>query len=79
MKNKIIVIEEFWYAGKEEHYSIIRQGQFVHVEDICLAHIFLFEEPKAEGRYICDACDVTIHDIAKLINKKYPEYNVPTQ
>ncbi|XP_027937175.1 dihydroflavonol 4-reductase-like isoform X1 [Vigna unguiculata] len=64
---------------KEEHYSIIRQAQFVHVEDICLAHIFLFEEPKAEGRYICNACDVTIHDIAKLINKKYPEYKVPTK
>ncbi|WVY98167.1 hypothetical protein V8G54_030318 [Vigna mungo] len=64
---------------KEEHYSIIRQAQFVHVEDICLAHIFLFEEPKAKGRYICNACDVTIHDIAKLINKKYPEYKVPTK
>jgi len=51
----------------------------VHVEDVCRAHIFLFEEPKAEGRYICNACDVTIHHIAKLINKKYPEYKVPTR
>ncbi|KAG5051930.1 hypothetical protein JHK87_004128 [Glycine soja] len=65
--------------GIEAHYSIIKQAQFVHIEDICLAHIFLFEQPKAEGRYICSACDVTIHDIVKLINEKYPEYKVPTK
>ncbi|KAK7393007.1 hypothetical protein VNO78_21457 [Psophocarpus tetragonolobus] len=66
-------------TGNEAHYTIIKHGQFVHLEDICNAHIFLFEHPKAEGRYICNACDVTIHDIAKLINEKYPEYNVPTK
>ncbi|TKY53473.1 Bifunctional dihydroflavonol 4-reductase/flavanone 4-reductase [Spatholobus suberectus] len=64
-------------TGNEAHYSIIKQGQFVHLEDICRAHIFLFEQPKVEGRYICSACNATIHDIAKLINEKYPEYKVP--
>ncbi|CAJ1972462.1 unnamed protein product [Sphenostylis stenocarpa] len=66
-------------TGKEGFYSIIKQGQFVHVDDLCLAHIFLFEQPKVEGRYICSACDTTIHHIAKLINQKYPEYKVPTK
>ncbi|XP_047160387.1 dihydroflavonol 4-reductase-like [Vigna umbellata] len=66
-------------TGNESHYSIIKQGQFVHLDDLCLAHIFLFEQPKVEGRYICSACDTTIHDIAKLINEKYPEYKIPTK
>nr|ARQ84128.1 dihydroflavonol 4-reductase-1 [Phaseolus vulgaris] len=66
-------------TGNEGHYSIIKQGQFVHLDDLCLAHIFLFEEPKVEGRYICSACDTTIHHIAKLINEKYPDYNIPTK
>ncbi|XP_061353358.1 dihydroflavonol 4-reductase-like [Gastrolobium bilobum] len=66
-------------TGNEAHYSIIKQGQFVHVDDLCLAHIFLFEQPKVEGRYICSPCEANIHDIAKLINQKYPEYNVPTK
>ncbi|KAL9319139.1 hypothetical protein ACSQ67_015656 [Phaseolus vulgaris] len=56
-------------TGKEQHYSITRQGQLVHVEDVCRAHIFLFEEPKAEGRYICNACDVTIHHIPTRFEK----------
>ncbi|MED6107183.1 hypothetical protein PIB30_011753 [Stylosanthes scabra] len=66
-------------TGDEAHYSIIKQGQFVHLDDLCLAHIFLFEQPKVEGRYICSASDTTIHQIAKFLNKKYPEYNVPTK
>lgn len=79
-----VVVRSDWrkfdiYEEREEHYGIIRQGKLVHIQDICLAHIFLFEEPKAEGRYICNARDVTIHEIAKIINNKYPEYNVPTE
>nr|AFK40442.1 unknown [Lotus japonicus] len=66
-------------AGNETHYSIIKQGQFVHIDDLCLAHIFLFEHPEGEGRYVCSACDANIHDIANLINSKYPEYKVPTK
>nr|AEX07281.1 DFR [Arachis hypogaea] len=65
-------------TGNEAHYSIIKQGQFAHLDDFCRAHIFLFERPKVEGRYICSACDATIHQIAKFLNKKYPEYDVPT-
>lgn len=66
-------------AGNEAHYSIIKQGQFVHLDDLCVGHIFLYEKPEAEGRYICSSNDATIHDIAKLLNEKYPYYNVPTK
>lgn len=65
-------------TGNEPHYSIIKQGQFVHLDDLCEAHIFLYENHKAEGRYICSSHDSTIHDLAKMINDKWPEYKVPT-
>nr|AHL46451.1 dihydroflavonol 4-reductase [Fragaria x ananassa] len=65
--------------GNEGHYSIIKQGQFVHLDDLCQSHIYLYEHPKAEGRYICSSHDATIHEIAKLLREKYPEYNVPTK
>ena len=66
-------------AGNEAHYSIIKQGQFVHLDDLCRAHIFLFENPKAEGRYICASHHATILVIAKMLRENYPEYNVPTK
>lgn len=66
-------------TGNEGHYSIIKQGQFIHLDDLCQSHIYLYEHPKAEGRYICSSYDATIHEIAKLLREKYPEYNVPTK
>ncbi|PIN15777.1 Flavonol reductase/cinnamoyl-CoA reductase [Handroanthus impetiginosus] len=66
-------------TGNEAHYSIIKQGQYVHVDDLCEAHIFLFEAPTAQGRYICSSNDATIYDLANLIREKWPEYHVPEE
>nr|AFU90827.1 dihydroflavonol 4-reductase [Epimedium sagittatum] len=63
----------------ESHYSIIKQGQFVHLDDLCIAHIFLFEHPEAKGRYICSSHDDTIFNLAKMLRERFPEYNVPTK
>lgn len=66
-------------TGNEPHYSILKQIQLVHLDDLCLAHIFLLEHPKAEGRYICSSDDVTILELAKMLKERYPEYNIPTK
>ncbi|GKU85330.1 hypothetical protein SLEP1_g10 [Rubroshorea leprosula] len=66
-------------TGLESHYHIIKEGQFVHLDDLCMGHIFLFEHPKAEGRYICASHNASIFDIVRLLREKYPEYNVPTE
>ncbi|KAL1198709.1 Dihydroflavonol 4-reductase [Cardamine amara subsp. amara] len=62
----------------EPHYSIIRQGQYVHLDDLCNAHIFLYEHAAAKGRYICSSHDATILTISEFLRQKYPEYNVPS-
>ncbi|KAL3603429.1 hypothetical protein D5086_004288 [Populus alba] len=64
-------------TGNEAHYGILKQGHYVHLDDLCMSHIFLYENPKAEGRYICNSDDANIYDLAKLLREKYPEYNVP--
>ncbi|XP_052197793.1 dihydroflavonol 4-reductase-like [Diospyros lotus] len=66
-------------AGNEGHLSIIKQGQFVHIDDLCEAHIFLYEHPEAEGRYICSSHEATIYDLAEMMRVNWPEYNVPAE
>nr|UXM19723.1 dihydroflavonol 4-reductase 2 [Hydrangea macrophylla] len=66
-------------TGNEAHYLIIKQGQFVHLDDLCEAHIFLYEHPNAGGRYICSSHEATIYDLVKMIKEKWPEYIVPTE
>nr|ABN80436.1 dihydroflavonol 4-reductase [Nicotiana tabacum] len=66
-------------TGNEAHYSIIKQGKYVHLDDLCEAHIFLYEHPKAEGRFICASHHAIIYDVAKMVQEKWPEYYVPTE
>ncbi|KAK4599807.1 hypothetical protein RGQ29_009736 [Quercus rubra] len=73
----VIIEHVVQFTWNEAHYSILKQTQFVHLDDLRNAHIFPYEHPKAEGRYICSGCDATIHDVAKLLREKFPEYNVP--
>lgn len=66
-------------AGNEAHYSILKQIQLVHLDDLCEGHIFLFEHPEAKGRYICSSHDATIFTLAKMIKERFPEYDIPQQ
>lgn len=51
----------------------------MHVEDLCNAHIYLFEHPEARGRYICSAHCFEITELARSLSNKYPEYNIPAK
>ncbi|CAN1283894.1 Bifunctional dihydroflavonol 4-reductase/flavanone 4-reductase [Linum perenne] len=67
------------FTGNKGHYKIMEQGHFVHLDDLCNAHIFLFEHPDAKGRYICNIDDINIYELAEFLTHKYPEYNIPTK
>ncbi|KAK1401144.1 Dihydroflavonol 4-reductase [Heracleum sosnowskyi] len=49
----------------------------VHVDDVCNAHIYLFENPLAKGRYICSSQSFNISDIAHSLRLKYPSIDIP--
>ncbi|XP_042510762.1 dihydroflavonol 4-reductase-like [Macadamia integrifolia] len=67
------------YARNEAHYSILKQVKFVHLDDLCNAHIFLLEHPEAKGRYICSSHNTNIIELAKMLRKRFPEYHIPTE
>jgi len=49
----------------------------VHVDDLSSAHIFLMENPAAQGRYICSAINIPVPQFAHYLSIRYPQYNVP--
>lgn len=49
------------------------------MDDLCSAHIFLMENPSANGRYICCAINTSVPHLAHYLSKRYPQYNVPIQ
>ncbi|XP_057501211.1 vestitone reductase-like isoform X2 [Actinidia eriantha] len=63
---------------KEEMYKVLINSRFAHTDDVARAHIFLFEHPKAEGRYICSSSEITMHRMSEYLAAKYPEFQIPT-
>ncbi|KAG0590478.1 hypothetical protein KC19_1G102600 [Ceratodon purpureus] len=46
------------------------------VEDVALAHLLVYENPKSEGRYICNERVLHYGDFVSLLSKLYPQYPV---
>ncbi|KAI4983981.1 hypothetical protein ZWY2020_040771, partial [Hordeum vulgare] len=63
--------------GNEAHYSILKQVQLVHLDNLCNAMTFLFEHPEANGPYISSSQDATIHVLARMLGDRFPEYDIP--
>ncbi|CAN6450048.1 unnamed protein product [Victoria cruziana] len=52
---------------------------YVHVKDVALAHILVFENPAASGRYLCAESVLHRGDIVAILAKLFPEYPVPNK
>lgn len=63
-------------TGCTEEYENFYMGP-VHVKDVALAHILLFENPAASGRHLCVEAIRHYGDFAAKVAELYPEYNVP--
>lgn len=49
----------------------------VHVRDVALAEIMVYENPSSTGRHLCVEAISHYGDFAAKVAEMYPEYNVP--
>ncbi|XP_020101979.1 cinnamoyl-CoA reductase 1 [Ananas comosus] len=63
--------------GCTEEYPDFYMGP-VHVKDVALSHIMLFENPAASGRHLCVESISHWSDFASKVAELYPEYKVPS-
>ncbi|XP_058198787.1 cinnamoyl-CoA reductase 1-like [Rhododendron vialii] len=62
--------------GCTETYENIFMGS-VHVKDVALAHILVYENTSATGRHLCVEAISHYGDFAAMVAELYPEYNIP--
>ncbi|KAK4414687.1 Vestitone reductase [Sesamum alatum] len=60
----------------ENQIQCLPNMPFVHVDDVAGAHIFLYEYPEAEGRYICCAVEITMNKLHEFLSTRYPEHKI---
>ena len=64
--------------GAVKTYANAVQG-YVHVRDVALAHIVVFETPSASGRYICSERMLHRREVVEILANFFPEYPIPTK
>ncbi|XAR58884.1 Cinnamoyl-CoA reductase [Bertholletia excelsa] len=62
--------------GSTETYENFFMGS-IHVKDVALAHILVYENTSATGRHLCVEAISHYGDFAAKVAELYPEYNVP--
>ncbi|PIN05982.1 Flavonol reductase/cinnamoyl-CoA reductase [Handroanthus impetiginosus] len=67
-----------YLTGSAKTYTNAIQA-YVHVKDVALAHILLFETPAASGRYLCAESVLHRGDVVEILAKFFPEYPIPTR
>ncbi|KAL8497241.1 hypothetical protein ACS0TY_020796 [Phlomoides rotata] len=67
-----------YLTGSAKTYANSTQA-YVHVKDVALAHILLFETPSASGRYLCAESVLHRGDVVEILAKFFPEYPIPTK
>ncbi|KAL4313122.1 hypothetical protein GQ457_01G005520 [Hibiscus cannabinus] len=70
-------------TGDPKYFSLLsavnaRMGSvaLVHIEDICRAHVFLMEQARAEGKYICCVGSFPTTELINLLAQENPSSNI---
>ncbi|KAK8495070.1 hypothetical protein V6N12_057767 [Hibiscus sabdariffa] len=67
-----------YLTGSAKTYANSVQA-YVHVRDVALAHILVFEDPSASSRYICAESILHRGEVVEILAKLFPEYPIPTK
>ncbi|RWR75461.1 cinnamoyl-CoA reductase [Cinnamomum micranthum f. kanehirae] len=67
-----------YLTGSAKTYANSIQA-YVHVKDVAMAHILVFENPSASGRYLCAERVLHRGDVVQILSKLFPEYPIPTK
>ncbi|KAH7287768.1 hypothetical protein KP509_32G073400 [Ceratopteris richardii] len=65
--------------GDNRTFSYHGRMGYVHIDDVATAHILVFEEPSAEGRYICSSSVLESWELGERLTVRYCELSIPQE
>ncbi|KAK4437549.1 Tetraketide alpha-pyrone reductase 1 [Sesamum alatum] len=63
--------------GETEKFQWHGRMGYVHIDDVALSHILLYENENAKGRYLCSSTVVDNHQLAAILSPRYPTLPIP--
>ncbi|KAJ9170686.1 hypothetical protein P3X46_018778 [Hevea brasiliensis] len=50
---------------------------YVHIDDVALCHILVYEQESAHGRYLCNSTVLEVHELVSFLSARYPSLPIP--
>ncbi|KAG8368006.1 hypothetical protein BUALT_Bualt15G0000400 [Buddleja alternifolia] len=64
-------------TGETENFQWHGRMGYVHIDDVALSHILVYENEKAKGRYLCSSTVVDNDELAAILSARYPALPIP--
>ncbi|KAL3843311.1 hypothetical protein ACJIZ3_000714 [Penstemon smallii] len=63
--------------GETEKFQWHGRMGYVHIDDVALSHILVYENENAEGRYLCSSTVLDNDELAAILSARYPALSIP--
>ncbi|XP_059643703.1 tetraketide alpha-pyrone reductase 1 [Cornus florida] len=63
--------------GKTEKFHWNGRMGYVHIDDVALSHILVYEHENAYGRYLCSSKVVDNNELVEMLSARYPNFPIP--
>ncbi|KAF5183942.1 Cinnamoyl-coa reductase protein [Thalictrum thalictroides] len=63
--------------GESDKFSWHGRMGYVHIDDVALAHILVYEKDSSHGRYLCSSLVLDNTELASFLAKRYPSFPIP--
>ncbi|WCJ31146.1 NAD(P)-binding Rossmann-fold superfamily protein [Euphorbia peplus] len=63
--------------GETEKFKWHGRMGYVHIDDVALCHIMVFEQQNANGRYLCSSSVLDNDELVSLLSARFPSLPIP--
>lgn len=64
-------------TGETERFQWHGRMGYVHIDDVALCHILLYEDKASHGRYLCSSTIMENDDLVAMLATRYPALPIP--
>lgn len=64
-------------TGETSKFEFHGRMGYIHIDDIALCHILVYEHKDAHGRYLCSSTVMEHYELASFLASRYPSYPIP--
>ncbi|KAK8636638.1 hypothetical protein V6N13_124380 [Hibiscus sabdariffa] len=63
--------------GETEQFQRHGRMGYVHIDDVALCHILVYEHDAANGRYLCSSTVIDNNELVSMLSARYPSLPIP--